>query len=1190
MGRGGSGNDYVFADAQDGGGTNNANFGTPPDGSNPRMQMYLWSNNLDGDFDNGVIAHEYGHGISNRLTGGPSNTSCLGNAEQMGEGWSDFMALMLVTNWATANKNDSRGIGTYVLNQPTNGLGIRQYPYSYNMAVSLYDYNYARTHTAVHALGSAWCAMLWDMTWNIIDITPASTDVYGSSGGNNVALRLVLEGMKLQPCSPGFVDGRDAILLADQILYNGQYRCAIWAAFARRGLGYSASQGSSSSMTDGSQATDMPTNPSLTGSTSVSSAAPYQTVTYTMKVQTECTATPNLDVECTLPSGLTYISGGTYTAATNKVSFTNLNIPLGTSANYTFQALVNNTNAFPYYFFSDDIENGTANWTAANAGGNAGGNFQTSTLYPHSGTTGWNANELAVPSAATLISASIVLPASGNVRLSFWHKMLSEPTYDGGIVEISTNGGSTWQSLSALFLQNGYNSTLANTDNTAFANGTSLFSGTINMQQSLVNLNSFVGQTVKFRFRFGSDTGTGGLGWFIDDVQVINATASLTVNSTLKAGATTYDTDAVTVGLDAVPFACTGAPISGTIQGVGMVCPGAGTTLTTLNTAVGPNITYQWKTGTTAGGPYNTNLGTATTQATGNLNSDNYYIVQATCTQAGGSMAATPEKAVIMPPTPSIAFSNPASGNSTLILCSSTAVTMTCTTPNVYEYLWYKNGVAVNYALTPNFTVANNVSGTNTYTVAVSYINGASCLSAVSAPLTITTAIFSATVTPAGPTTFCANSPTTLNGNTAAGYNYQWKRGTTPVGTNSSSYVPNTSGNHNVTITEVNGCMKTSAWVNIIVNPLPTANAGVDKSICTNVSTTIGSAPAAGYSYNWQPPTHLSSASISNPSVSAPNAATTAYTLTVTNTTTTCSNTDMVNVTGLILPATPTLNSTTTPVCQGTTIALSPSNVAAATSVQWYKNNVVLYNQAPTFVTTLSAATASPDAYKIKSKNAAGCFSGFSNIVNTQINAAPTPTITSTPTAVGSTITVCVLGGTSGTAALTANIPVGSPAVTYSWQQSVSGVYTNVAAGANYTASVTNNATNKTFRVEATYSNACAKTSAARTVKLVTSGCTPRMGTVKGGNLTEIIIESDLLTAYPNPTEGLLNVSIENCQATEAKLFLYNTLGQIVAEKEMLIVNGKGVETLDLREMAMGVYSLSFQTKDTQKVQKVVKE
>ena len=83
-GRGGAQNDYVQAEAQDGGGFNNANFSTPGDGSRPRMQMYLWSSpnpDLDGDFDNGIIVHEYGHGISNRLVGGPSNVSCLSNLQ-----------------------------------------------------------------------------------------------------------------------------------------------------------------------------------------------------------------------------------------------------------------------------------------------------------------------------------------------------------------------------------------------------------------------------------------------------------------------------------------------------------------------------------------------------------------------------------------------------------------------------------------------------------------------------------------------------------------------------------------------------------------------------------------------------------------------------------------------------------------------------------------------------------------------------------------------------------------------------------------------------------------------------------------------------------------------------------------------------------------------------------------------------
>jgi hypothetical protein len=65
----------------------------------------------DSDIDNGVIAHEYGHGISNRLTGGPLTVSCLNNAEQMGEGWSDWFALTLTT-LPSDTPTTARGTGT----------------------------------------------------------------------------------------------------------------------------------------------------------------------------------------------------------------------------------------------------------------------------------------------------------------------------------------------------------------------------------------------------------------------------------------------------------------------------------------------------------------------------------------------------------------------------------------------------------------------------------------------------------------------------------------------------------------------------------------------------------------------------------------------------------------------------------------------------------------------------------------------------------------------------------------------------------------------------------------------------------------------------------------------------------------------------------------------------------------------
>jgi hypothetical protein len=269
QGRGGLGNDYVIADAQDGSDSNNADFTTPDDGGNGRMQMYLFSNagspayQPDADFDNGVISHEYGHGWSTRLTGGPANSNCLDNAEQAGEGWSDFALLMFTTNWAVlpktvASANISRTVGTYVKGQnPVTGTGIRPFPYSYNKtainnAVTYGGVNNAAQFSQPHGIGSIWATMLWDMTWEIIfqddfiapNIYDVPTNILDMKG-NIAALKLVNEGLRLQPCSPSFIQSRDAIFQADQLLFNGRYRCAIGKAFARRGLGAYASTGTS---------------------------------------------------------------------------------------------------------------------------------------------------------------------------------------------------------------------------------------------------------------------------------------------------------------------------------------------------------------------------------------------------------------------------------------------------------------------------------------------------------------------------------------------------------------------------------------------------------------------------------------------------------------------------------------------------------------------------------------------------------------------------------------------------------------------------------------------------------------------------------------------------------------------------------------------------------------------------------
>ena len=213
---------------------------------------------LDGDLDNGVVAHEYGHGISNRLTGGPNNTGCLGNAEQMGEGWSDWFGIML-TQKIGDQPEDVRGVGTYVKGQPITGNGIRPAPYTTNMAVNGFTYGDVASANGVHAIGFIWATMIWDLNWALIDQYGFDEDFYNGTGGNNIAMQLVIDGLKLQGCSPGFIDGRDAIIEADEIANDGANRCLIWNVFANRGLGFSANQGSPSSSTDGTEAFDNPT-------------------------------------------------------------------------------------------------------------------------------------------------------------------------------------------------------------------------------------------------------------------------------------------------------------------------------------------------------------------------------------------------------------------------------------------------------------------------------------------------------------------------------------------------------------------------------------------------------------------------------------------------------------------------------------------------------------------------------------------------------------------------------------------------------------------------------------------------------------------------------------------------------------------------------------------------------------------
>jgi hypothetical protein len=206
---------------------------------------------FDGSFDNGVVSHEFGHGVSTRLTGGGS-AICLDNTtgyQTMGEGWSDYFGLWMTTRPGDVGSS-KRYVGTYDNGTPlASGPGFRSKPYTTDMSTAGNSYTYAQLGTGTgkfsetHDVGEVWTTVLWDLNWAMINKYGYNADFFAATGGNNMALRLVLTGCKLQVCQPGFLDGRDAILRADSATSRGANANLIWTVFARRGMGYGAKQG-----------------------------------------------------------------------------------------------------------------------------------------------------------------------------------------------------------------------------------------------------------------------------------------------------------------------------------------------------------------------------------------------------------------------------------------------------------------------------------------------------------------------------------------------------------------------------------------------------------------------------------------------------------------------------------------------------------------------------------------------------------------------------------------------------------------------------------------------------------------------------------------------------------------------------------------------------------------------------------
>jgi Zn-dependent metalloprotease len=477
FGRGGTGNDSVRAEAQDGSGTNNANFATPPDGQRPRMQQYLFTAatpDRDSSMDGDVVFHEYGHGISNRLIGNGSTALSGTQSGAMGEGWSDY--------WACTINNDG-AVGEY---STTNPNGIRRAAYTVP-ANAVHD-SYADVCAggcAVHGDGEVWAATLWDLRTQL---------------GATITDQIVLNGMKFTPTRPSFLNARDGILQSDQNLNGGANRCAIWAVFARHGMGVSAVGNDGTTHT---AATNVPTDCGGTCSfsispTSASVAAGGGTGSVSVTAGTGCnwTAASN-SAFITITSGTSGTGSGTvnYSVAAN--TGTTSRTGTLTIAGQTFTVTQAGTTAGGVeQIVNGGFESGTTPWVVSGQVTRSTGSFPNSGLaYMILG---------GVNSTTGTLYQQVTIP-SGGANLNFWLNITTgeaagASVFDRLFIEVRNTSGTLLGTL------------------TTFSNQNSGSSG-VYVLRGPYNLNTWAGQTVRLQFRSTQDSSLP-TSFRLDDVSV----------------------------------------------------------------------------------------------------------------------------------------------------------------------------------------------------------------------------------------------------------------------------------------------------------------------------------------------------------------------------------------------------------------------------------------------------------------------------------------------------------------------------------------------------------------------------------------------------------------------------------------------------------------------------------------------
>jgi fungalysin metallopeptidase (M36)/PA domain-containing protein len=196
----------------------------------------------DGDLDNTVVAHEWGHYLHHRLAACGASQQCAG----MSEGWGDFNALLMMLREGD-NRDGVYAMAPYAIGDGspnTAYFGIRRFPYSRDRTKNDLSFRHiddqnplptttpgfpAGVNSEVHNTGEVWTTMMWEVL-NVL------ADAHGVTVARRRMTDYVVAGMLLAPTNATFTEQRDAILIGASALDTDDM-LVMAAAFAGRGLG-----------------------------------------------------------------------------------------------------------------------------------------------------------------------------------------------------------------------------------------------------------------------------------------------------------------------------------------------------------------------------------------------------------------------------------------------------------------------------------------------------------------------------------------------------------------------------------------------------------------------------------------------------------------------------------------------------------------------------------------------------------------------------------------------------------------------------------------------------------------------------------------------------------------------------------------------------------------------------------------